>query len=287
MGLPKPTFLIIGAQKCGTTWLHRHLREHPDIFMPAEKELEFFSYRGHLDSPGFGSYLEHFRQAGEAQAIGEATASYFWTETNSRWGVLPDGFQTDIPGTAHSYLGKDLKLIVTLRNPVERAVSAYLHYLAMGEIAADSGFEQALTYGGVLDMGLYARHLRNWLEYYPQHQIRVLIMEEDIQAKPVETLASLCRFLSVGNHRFSEESVRQTVYAGTRRVINGNGVFVTADESTAIGGNESYRDEDGQCWRQIISAHSLRKLNEIFRADVKDLDTILGTQLINTWELTG
>jgi len=266
----EPTFLIIGAQKCGTTWLHQHLRTHPDVYMPAEKELEFFSYQGHLANAGFDHYLDHFSDAGEARAIGEATASYFWTNTNTRWSALPEGFQTGIPATVHQYLGKDLKLIVTLRNPVSRVISAYLHYLTMGEIDPQTDFDQALTYGGVVDMGFYARHLRNWLEYYPLEQIKVLILETDIQARPAETLADLFQFLSVAEHAFAEDSIQQTVYPGRRRLMNDEGVFIAGDD---------------QHWHKVISADWLQQLNGIFLDDVKDLDRILATNLVQSWKM--
>lgn len=239
--------------------------------MPAEKELEFFSYQGHLFNPGFASYLENFSGAGHAIASGEATASYFWTDSNSRWSALPEGFQTDIPRTVFRHLGEELKLIVTLRNPVDRVVSAYLHYLAMGEIDPHTKFEQALTYGGLVDMGFYARHLNNWLAHYPLEQIKVLILESDIQARPVETLADIFQFLSVPEHAFAEETVQQTVYPGTRRRVNDEGVLIA--------------DSD-QHWRKVISADWLKKLSGIFLDDVKDLDRILGTDLVRAWSMT-
>ena len=251
--------------------------------MPAQKELEFFSYRDHLTHPGFNGYLEHFLEAGEARAVGEATASYFWTSTNSHWSALPDGFQTDIPRTVHQYLGEELKLLVTLRNPVQRVVSAYLHYLAVGEIAADADFEQAMTYGGVVDMGFYAQHLRNWLDYYPLHQVKVITLEADIQARPVETLAAVCQFLSVPEHDFAAESVRQTVFAGTRRVMNKNGVYVAGDQLLPDMEDRRRKDNESRYWRQVISADWLQQLNELFLADVKDLDMMLGTRLVQRW----
>ncbi len=254
--------------------------------MPAEKDLEFFSYRSHLDNSGFSQYLKHFPGAGGTVAVGEATASYFWTRTHSRWSALPDDFQTDIPKTVYRHLGEELKLLVTLRNPVTRAVSAYLHYLAVGEIAPHTDFVQAMTYGGVVDMGFYARHLRNWLAYYPRHQIRVLILETDIQARPVETLAGVCRFLCVSDHDFTEDTVQQPVFAGTPRLINENGVFVAADESLAGREDGGHRDDAGQYWRQVISADGLQTLHDIFLADVEDLDLMLGTKLAQCWGMT-
>jgi len=251
--------------------------------MPAEKELEFFSYRNQLANVGFNKYLAHFQEAGNTLAIGEATARYFWTRTNSHWGELPTGFQTNIPATVHGYLGEELKLLVTLRNPVKRAISAYLHYLAMGEIAADTDFMQALSYSGVVDMGFYAQHLCNWLAYYPLEQIKVLTLEQDIQARPVETLAAVCDFLSIPGYNFSAESVRPAVFAGTQRVINSEGVFVAGDRPVAHREDGWFKDAGGQFWHKIISTDKLRQLHNIFLADVKKLDEMLGTNLLQYW----
>jgi len=60
----RPGFLVIGAQKCGTSWLHRHLSAHPDLWMPPGKELEFFSYTPHLANPGLDAYHAAFAPAG-------------------------------------------------------------------------------------------------------------------------------------------------------------------------------------------------------------------------------
>jgi len=257
--------------------------------MPATKELEFFSYQDHLLNPGFKQYLEHFSDAAQTPVVGEATASYFWTTSGSRWSTLPNGFQTNIPKTVHHYLGDDLKLVVILRNPVMRAISAYLHYLAMGEITTQEHFTTAMAYGGVIDMGFYARHLQNWLEYYPPGQIRVLVLESDIKVRPVETLASVCRFLSVGDYDFNHETVRQSEFAGTERIINENGVFIAGNDpsgNTDDGDkNDSFEDEKGQYWRQILCVQKLRQLNDIYLGDVKDLDMMLGTRLVQQWAM--
>lgn len=251
--------------------------------MPEAKDLEFFSYQNHLTNPGFNSYLQHFSEASEKHVVGEATASYFWTRTNSRWGVLPTGFQPDIPRVVHQYLGQELRLIVTLRNPVRRVISAYLHYLAVGEIPPHTGFDQAIKYGGVIDMGFYACHLRNWLEHYPLDQIKVLILETDIQARPAETLLAVCSFLSVAHHEFSQKSIHQVVFSGPRRMINENGVYVPGNGPPADKKDSSYMNVDGQNWQQIISAEQLHQLNDIFLPDVKDLDSMLGTDLAQSW----
>ena len=73
-----PNFLIIGAAKAGTTTLHAYLRPHPQIFMPARKELRFFAYGGSGDDYSYpvktrAEYESYFADAGDAVAIGEAT----------------------------------------------------------------------------------------------------------------------------------------------------------------------------------------------------------------------
>src|SRR5438067_13911883 len=70
-----PTFLIIGAQKCGTTSLHRYLSAHPQVFMSKTKELDFFVEEKMLGR-GLDWYRSHFAGADDTVAIGEASPSY-------------------------------------------------------------------------------------------------------------------------------------------------------------------------------------------------------------------
>lgn len=189
-----PGFLIIGAQKCGTTWLHRHLARHPDLWLPPEKELEFFSYTRHLDDPGLAAYRAQF-QAAPGCLSGEATASYFWTASASPWCRQPAGFQPDIPAVVRRSLGPDLRLVVLLRDPLERALSAWAHYVAHGELDPGLPFEQAIHYGGVVDMGFYGRHFAAWRKHFGAERFLVLELEGDVVARPEATLKRTFRFL--------------------------------------------------------------------------------------------
>ena len=98
----------------------------------------------------------------------------------------------------------------------------------------------------------------------------MLILESDIQARPVETLADVFQFLSIPEHAFSEEFVQQTVYPGTRRLVNDEGVFIA---------------DNDQHWRKVITTDWLQQLNRVFLDDVKELDRILGTTLVQSWEM--
>ena len=125
-----PTFLIIGTMKGGTTSLHRYLRQHPEVFMPERKELNFFldEYAGPpIDPPeernwsrGITWYERQFAGAERERAVGEASANY------SRYPTYP--------GVAEriAEVVPQMKLIYLMRNPIDRVLSHYLHDFANG-----------------------------------------------------------------------------------------------------------------------------------------------------------
>ncbi|MEB3308432.1 MAG: sulfotransferase [Cyanobacteriota bacterium] len=120
-----PSFLCIGAQKSGTTTLHRLLSSHPGIFMPTEKELHYFSLHYHC---GPGWYAEHFRGARPWQICGEITPYYL--------------FHPQVPSRIRALL-PEARLIVLLRDPVERALSGFFHSSRLGQESLP--LEQALA----------------------------------------------------------------------------------------------------------------------------------------------
>ena len=105
----RPDFLCIGAQKAGTTTLHVLLRHHRDIFVPDVKETHFFTR--HFDQP-LSWYQRHFSGARPGQSVGEVTPYYLFHP------AAPARIAAQLP-TA--------RLIVLLRDPVERALSGYFH----------------------------------------------------------------------------------------------------------------------------------------------------------------
>ena len=76
--LKRINFLVIGAQKAGTTWLDDMLRQHPDVFTPPQKELHFFSKLSNFDK-GLAWYCDHFSLLGDEKAVGECTPNYIRT----------------------------------------------------------------------------------------------------------------------------------------------------------------------------------------------------------------
>ena len=118
-------FIIIGTQKAGTTWLSRRLNEHPEIFLPPN-ELHYFDLDQNYKK-GLDWYRKQFNdKPKDAKSVGEKTPDYLWTNR-------PHQNKINIAERIHQ-LDPDLKLIIILRNPVKRAISAYNHFLRNGWI---------------------------------------------------------------------------------------------------------------------------------------------------------
>jgi sulfotransferase family protein len=210
---PLPDFLIIGAQKAGTTALYSYLREHPALAGPPWKEVSFFDrhfwrgaawYRGHFPNT---LYLRRVRaRAGVEPIVGEASPGYL--------------FHPFAPERAAALL-HEVRLIALVRNPIDRSLSHYHHEVALGREPLP--FEQALeqeetrmegelermrdpryfshawwnfTY---LARGRYADQLERWLDLVPRERLLVLPSEELLE-RPRETYKQVLEFLGAPPH---------------------------------------------------------------------------------------
>ena len=200
----RPNFLIIGAQRGGSTWLWQALRSHPDFFLPEEKELEHFSYLRNLDKNGWAGYLDRFEAGAGYRWRGECSPSYLMrVDRESPWCRPKRGFNPRIPETVRDCLGDSVRIVVSLREPVERAVSALFHHAAHGRIARFSTLLSAGRERQIIDAGFYARHLQCWYEVFPAEQILVCDFGE-ITTRPQRVLERLAGFFSVSQWPESE-----------------------------------------------------------------------------------
>jgi hypothetical protein len=196
----KPNFLGVGAARCGTTTLHDYLLRHPDVFVPIVKELHYFTYRhevrGFREQISEADYCRYFKGAKNATALGEISPSYFWFPDTAK---LIKAFEPS------------MKIVVLLRNPVERAISDFQYSWKYNLNAVDldgfvsSGIEQLRDNGiasqsfhptTCLWKGLYARHLCDYLEHFGRKRVRVFLFEDLIE-RPHLVQRDLCRFLGV------------------------------------------------------------------------------------------
>jgi len=215
---PLPDFLILGAQKGGTTALYAYLRWHPGITGPSWKEVSYFDrhYRR-----GASWYRGHFPIGAGDRLVGEASPGYLFHP------LAPERVRATVP---------EAKLIALLRDPVDRALSHYHHEVALGreplsfeeaieaEPERTRGEEQRLvrepgyfsrrwwdyTY---LARGRYAEQLERWFAVFPREQLLVLPSEE-LAADPGQAYARVLEFLKAPPYELgSYPRVYQQEYA--------------------------------------------------------------------------
>jgi len=190
-----PDFVIIGAQKAGTTWLGYRLLEQQSVFLPRPLETHFFD-RAENYAKGLDWYASRFTGAPAGALIGEKTPDYFWT-------LRPHGRgPNDIPARMRAAL-PNAKLIVVLRDPVKRAISALNHHIRARRMSPfvdpDAVLTEALDpqkdHFGLVGRGHYFTHLQRFLSVYSQEDIHVVLFEDEIIRAPRETVTGVMTFL--------------------------------------------------------------------------------------------
>ncbi len=177
----KPTFIGIGAQKCASSWLYEILRDHPEVCLSPEKEVNFFSYN--FDR-GYQWYERHFpSNLSENKISGEISPSYFHNPS--------------VPEYAKNY-NAELKIIALLRHPVKRAISNHKHDIRTGNLQGENlSFEAGIKNNpSYIDQGLYSTHLKRWLNYFPKDQVKIILVD-DIEENPEKVVREVYEFLSV------------------------------------------------------------------------------------------
>jgi hypothetical protein len=217
-----PNFFIVGAPKAGTTSLYRYLNEHPQVYMCPIKEPGYFAPEYGLQNilSTWEGYLALYRGVREETAIGEATVCYLLSRTAAC------NIAARIP---HA------RIIISLRNPVDRAFSQYLEMLTVGatrksfreeieaglqcSVRADGSFEYLWPPRPFLQFGRYHEQIRRYFEVFPRAQIHILYYE-DLERAPERVLAELFTFLGVDrgflpdlSRRYNEPRVPRLVGA--------------------------------------------------------------------------
>ena len=212
-----PDFLIIGAQKCGTTSLYSHLVKHPCVGAAFEKEVRYFN--NHY-AKGVNWYKAHFPTNFRRDQMTRRNGSRFITGEGE-----PSYLPNPVAAERVLELVPDVKLIVMLRNPVERAYSHYQHRLTRNreqrsfeEVCATDketlkdGWDNLPTgdyirlghsHYSYLSRGFYYEQLRNWLAVFPKDRF-LIIKAEDFFAETQEGYDDVLAFLDLPEHRLEQ-----------------------------------------------------------------------------------
>ena len=218
-----PDFIIIGASRSGTTSLYEYLNQHPSIIRGVGKEIHYFDknfdrgikwYKSFFPTKRKKSKLED-KQNGKC-LTGESTPRYL--------------FHHHTPKRVLELL-PNVKLIVVLRNPVDRAYSRYHQQVAVG--LEELSFEDAINQEEIRitddmkkmerdenfysvnffrksypTMGIYVNQLKRWFEYFPREQFLIL-KSEDLKSNPSEVYNQTIEFLGLPKHELNSfESYR-------------------------------------------------------------------------------
>jgi hypothetical protein len=181
-----PSFLGIGVQRAGTTWLHTLLASHPDVYMPTRrKEIRFFEkyYERGLD--WYSTFFPPAEEADRYLAIGEISTQYYDCEGCAEriYSVLPNS-----------------KLIIMLRHPVSRAYSQYGFVVQRGNYRGS--FREFLAERpNSLEKGVYSRYLKEYLRFFDRGQILALLFE-DVFADVTRAKKTIADFLNIDMNKF-------------------------------------------------------------------------------------
>jgi hypothetical protein len=195
-----PNFFLVGAAKAGTSSVYAYLRQHPDVFLPDVKEPHFFSQVVAVPQfqPVFypavlkeADYVAMYRHAGAFAAVGDASVSYLW-DPQAPYRIVQKV--------------KEARILMILREPVERAYSQYLANVREG--VEDLPFYEALlanrketSYGWgtsrlYIETGLYSAQVQRYYDLFPPENICVLNFG-DLKRDAAAVLHRVARFLQI------------------------------------------------------------------------------------------
>ena len=272
-----PSFLVIGAGKAGTTWIYRLLKMHPQVFLASAKETLYFADEFRR---GPAWYAGFFKDSGRANAAGEVSNTYI--------------FYPDTPRRIHDH-NPDMKLVASLRNPIDRALS---HYVLMLRNAQERGtFEDVLErHPELLERGLYAKHLSEYLRLFAREQLLVLLFD-DLKRDSRSFAASICAFLAI-DPLFPESAAERALPAskprsravayvvkrvalGVRRLGFPSLVNQVKESRLPSLLYQPLKDDE----YPVIAPETRARLRAYFHDDVRALSDIVGRDMVAQWSM--
>ena len=295
-----PNFLIVGAAKSGTSSLHNYLNQHPQVFMPSYnkegmkvKELRFLikdlvHHRLHNGIWTFEEYQSLFTDVKDEKAIGESTVLYLYY------------YKHAINNIKH-YLGEDVKIIIMLRNPADRAYSAF-HHVSRG-FKEKNSFEKSLEIEKgrmereenltpmvmYKEMGMYYEMVKAYMESFKNIHI---ILYEDFRDNIESEMNKIYNFLGISNDIEIDFITKHNVGGKRWKDEKMKHVFMKDNPMKSILKSALPKKFRKGILHHLVNASTnkvvpmkeeVRKgLNDYFKLDIKKLSELLNKDL-NHW----
>jgi hypothetical protein len=288
-----PNFFIVGAAKAGTTSLYYYLNEIPGVYMSKVKEPYYFSPHYVQRYPGETvtdkeEYLRLFENTSSYIAVGEASPSYLW--------------DPDSPKLIHQAV-PTARIIILLRDPIERAYSHYLMDVKFGARDKKLSFYQDLmcTYKSqekafeklrlYVEFGMYYEQVKRYFDEFGRQQVKVIIYEEFIQ-HPEQTVNDVLAFLGV-NYTVTAIRKQHNPYSVARspfsvwvfsffRWLRARGIK-TSKLTTLLPFSLTWSLEEKLLFKRAqkpkMEPKASQFLQEIYRDNVLRLESLLGRSL--------
>ena len=293
-----PNFLIVGAAKCGTSSLHNYLNQHPNIFMPSfnkegknVKEPQFLvknkvKNRLHFGVWTWEEYQSLFKQAKQQRAIGESSVFYLF-------------YYQDAINEIKNRLGNDVKIIIMLRNPIDRAYSAFQHVsrglkeqqtfeysleMEKGRLEKDKTLTPMVMYK---EMGMYYKMVKAYLDSFKDVHI---ILHEDFSFSTSKVVKEVFQFLGVDKNQKINSDIRYNVGGKSWSNNTLKKVFVTESKLKTVVKKIAHK-KTRKTIRDILSRPFIKQVSmkkktredliRYFRKDIKKLARLINKDLIN------
>jgi Sulfotransferase domain len=243
-------FIVAGVQKAGTTALHDFLAQHPHVALLRDQALHFFDQEGHfptdgLSRPDYRILHGHFRPGWRWKIAGEVTADYLY---------YPHALERIAQYNA------EMKLIISLRDPTERAFSQWNMRRAKGQeplefIDAikrdqDAGIWRGPRGNAYIARSLYSEQLGRVFELFPRDQV-LLIKYEELGKDPSHTVATMFDFLGVARRQVKNK--RRNVGSYSRQITTEEREHVSAIFDEEISKIESLLGWNCSDWRHATT----------------------------------
>ena len=280
----KVDFIGVGAPKCGTSWIYRCLNEHPGICMSEPKETYFFSsYQGEFrkDYPdnyhkGISEYVKYFSSCPTNSKIGEYCTVYLYDE------IALKRIKKNFSG---------IKIIICLRNPIERSYSHYLHFLSKG-LEKNIFLEALKVNNEYVERSKYSKYIQKCYEIFRRENVIVLTLDEII-INPKKVVEDLYKFLGVDRNyipkvlhkKFNTSKIRSSkLYMISKKIKARYGKFFLGMIAVKIFYKINYiYNTLKPCsrFKYKISEKHRKELEKIFSEDILNLEKIINKDLSN------